>query len=104
MNKIIKIIIPSLLMLLLIHLMRSGKYILDGIYLVFPIIYIVLGLIYSNFKKELLISLLLISLTFIILINLYFRMGSCIETMVIYNILSISSYLIKDRIKKKRKN
>lgn len=74
MKKIISIIAPSLLMLLLIYIWKDGKDILNGIYIAFPLIYIVIGLICNDLKKELLISLILLSLSFLIPINLMFNM------------------------------
>lgn len=101
MKKIIKIIAPSILMFLLIYLWRDDKDILNGIYIAFPLMYIILGLICSNLKKELLISLLLLSISFLIPINLWFHMGTCIDLVIIYNVLSGVSYMIKKNIKKK---
>ena len=51
MKKILKIIIPSMLMLLLIYIWRDGKDILNGLYIAFKLIYIILGIICSNMKK-----------------------------------------------------
>ena len=76
MKKIIKIISPSLLMIMLIFLWRDGKDILNGIYITFPLMYIILGIISSDLKKELLISLILLSIAFLIPINLMFNMGT----------------------------
>ena len=101
MKKILKIIVPSILMLLLIYLWRNGKDILTGIYIVFPLMYVLLGLICSNFEKELLFSLILLSISFLIPINLCFNMGTCIDLIIIYNVLSAISYLIKKKIKNK---
>jgi len=100
MKKNIKIIFPSILMLMLIFLWRDGKDILNGIYIAFPLMYIVLGIINSDLKKELLISLILLSISFLTLINLMFNMGTCIDLVIIYNILSFISYFIKTKIKK----
>ncbi len=101
MKRILKTIIPSILMVILIYFMRNGKDILEGLYIIFPIMYIILGLICSDFKKELLISMILTSLAFIIPINLWFNMGTCIDCVLIYNILSLIIFFIK---KKARKN
>lgn len=100
MYRIIKIIFPSILMIFLIFLWRDGKNILNGIYLAFPFIYIVLGIMSSALKKDLLISLILLSISFLIPINLMFNMGICIDLVIIYNILSYISYLIIRKIKK----
>ena len=101
MKKILKIIIPSMLMLLLIYIWRDGKDILNGLYIAFPLMYIILGIISSDIKKELLLNLVLLSITFLIPINLWFNMGTCIDLVIIYNILSIFSYLIKKKICKR---
>ena len=103
MKRIIKIIAPSILMLLLIYVWRDGKDILNGLYIVFPLMYILQGIICSNLKKELLISLILLSITFLIPINLWFRIGSCIGFVIFYNLLGSISYLISCLIKKKIK-
>lgn len=95
MKKNIKIVIPSVLMLLLIILWRDGNDILNGLYVAFSIMYIILGIVCSDLKKELLISLILLSITFLIPINLWFHMGTCIDLVIIYNLLSVISYLIK---------
>lgn len=100
MKKVIKIIVPSIFMLLLIYLWRDGKDILNGIYIAFPLMYILLGVISSNFKLELLISLIFLSISFLIPINMMFNMGNCIDLVIIYNLLSFISYLIKKKIKK----
>ena len=55
----------------------------------------------SDLKKELLISLILLSITFLVPINLLFHMGSCIDLVIIYNTLSVISYLIKSKITRK---
>lgn len=100
MKSILKIIIPSILMLLLIYLWRSGKDILTGIYIVFPIMYVLVGIICSKSKIELVSSLILLSISFLIPINLMFNMGNCIDLIIIYNVLSVITFLIKMKIKK----
>ena len=88
-------------MLLLIYLWRDGKDILNGIYIVFPLMYVILGLRGSNLKNELLFSLILLSISFLIPINLCFNMGTCIDLIIIYNVISAISYLIKKKIRNK---
>ncbi len=58
---------------------------------------------YSSLKKELIIGFTLSSVAFIVPINLWYHMGSCIEFLVIYNILGIISYLIKNKVVHKNK-
>ena len=55
MKKILKIISPSILVFLLLYLGRHNKdLILTGIYILYPLIYLITSLI--NAKKELIIS------------------------------------------------
>ena len=99
MKSILKTIIPSILMLLLIYLWGSGKDILTGIYIVFPIMYVLVGIICSKSKIEFVSSLILLSISFLIPINLMFNMGNCIDLVIVYTILSCISYFIKRKIK-----
>ena len=103
MKRILKILLPSILMLVLIYLMQDGKDILAGLFLLFPLMYILQGIICSDLKKELLISLALLSVAFLIPVNLLFHMGSCLDLAFIYNALSVVAYLIKRKIKSNRK-
>lgn len=84
-------------MILLIFLWRNGKDILTGIYIVFPLMYIMLGIFNSDSRNDLLISLILISISFLIPINLMFHMGLCIDLVIIYNVLGLISYLKKKK-------
>lgn len=98
MKKVESIILPSIIIFIITLLSRANKNILIGLFLVFPIIFIVQGLIYSDFKKELLIGFILSSIVFIIPVNLFYNMGSCIGLLIIYNILGIVSYYVKNKM------
>ena len=101
MKKLLKIIIPAVLMFILVYLLRGGKNILDGLYIIFPLMYVVMGIIYSDFVKELLWGTLLTSIFFIIPINIWYHMGSCLDLACVYFLLSCITYFIKKTIKKK---
>lgn len=103
-RRIAKIIIPSAMMLLLIYLLRGGKDILEGLFCWFPLMYIAMGVICTDFVKELLAGMVLTSLAFLIPINLCFNMGTCIGWVLIYIALSCASFFIKELIKKKMKS
>lgn len=98
MKKILSIILPSLIIVSFMLLNRDGKGILLGIYLLFPITFIVQGLLHYNPKKDLALGFILSSLAFIIPINLFFKMGSCIELLLVYIILGFISFKIKERL------
>jgi len=98
MKRILSIILPSNIILAITLWGRADKNILVGLFLLFPIIFIIQGIMYSDFKKELLIGFTLSSIAFIVPINLGFHMGSCIELLIIYNILGIVSFLVKKKI------
>lgn len=100
MKKVIMTVLPCLLILLLTFLMRDGKDILWGIYIIFPVIYILIGFVHTKLKWELVICLLLTSLSFLIPVNLLFNMGTCIELAVIYNALAAICFIVKNTVKK----
>ena len=104
MKKVLSIILPSIIILAITLWGRVDKNILVGIYLLYPIVFIVQGYMYSDLIKQLLIALVLSSIAFIVPINLWFNMGSCIELLIIYNILAIVSFLIKNKTSILRKN
>lgn len=87
-------------MLFLIYLMRDGKDILSGIYIIFPLLYIAIGVISCRFIKEFTVSALLTSVAFLIPVNLCFNMGTCIDLALIYLALGAVTYFVKCKIKK----
>jgi len=99
-KRISVIVLPCACMAALVYFMQGGKNILSGIYIIFPLMYIALGIISSSFLKELLISMILTTAAFLIPINLLFRMGTCIDLALIYVALGTSAYFIKYGIKK----
>ena len=104
MKKKLSIIMPSIIIFVITLWGRGDKNIIVGIYLLYPIIFIVQGYMYSYLIKQLLIGLVLSSIAFIVPINLWFNMGSCIDLLIIYNILAIVSFLIKNKTSILRKN
>jgi len=102
MNRLCKILFPGILMFCLIFCMRGGKDILTGLYIIFPIMYIAMGIICAGFTKELLPGMLLTSVAFLIPINLWFHMGSCIDLALIYIALSCISFAVKASTRKRR--
>lgn len=98
MRKILSIILPGMIILTITLWGRAEKNILVGLFLLFPIIFVIQGIIYSNLKKELLIGFTLSSIAFIVPTNLLYNMGSCIDLLIVYNILGIGSFLVKKKI------
>lgn len=99
-RRILRIVLPAIFIALLVCAMQGGKNILDGIYIIFPVIYI--AIVLMNEKRDVLISLVLTSIAFIIPINLLYNMGSCIDLLVIYNVIAGITYLIRVVIRKKK--
>jgi len=104
MKKISTIVLPSLIILAYTCFNVEGKNILEGLFLLFPLTFIIQGAIYSDFKKKLLLGFILSSIAFIVPINLLYHMGSCIELLVIYNVLGIISFFVKKKISSKKDN
>lgn len=98
MKKILSIILPSMIILAITLWGRAEKNILVGLFLLFPIIFVIQGIMYSNFKNELIIGFILSSIAFIVPINLLYNMGNCIDLLIVYNMLGIGSFLVKNKI------
>lgn len=102
MKKLLSIIAPSIIIYLVVLSVLPNKGILLGLYLIVPLIFIIQGIMYSNIKRELIIGFTLSSLSFLISINLFYSMGSCIDLVVFYNVLGIISFLGKNIIKNRK--
>ncbi|HFL2515603.1 TPA: hypothetical protein ACG3IS_003254 [Clostridioides difficile] len=98
MKKILSIVLPSMIIIAITLWGRAEKNILVGLFLLFPIIFVIQGIMYSNFKKELIIGFILSSIAFIVPTNLLYNMGSCIDLLIVYNMLGIGSFLVKKNI------
>ena len=99
-RRILRMVLPAIFIALLVCAMQGGKNILDGIYIIFPVVYI--ATVLMNEKWDVLVSLVLTSIAFIIPINLLYNMGSCIDLLVIYNVIAGITYLIRVVIRKKK--
>ncbi|MDE6035282.1 MAG: hypothetical protein K2G36_05170 [Ruminococcus sp.] len=102
MKKLLKIIFPAVLMVTLIFLLQGGKSILSGLYFYFPVIYFLNGLT-THSTKELTISLLLLSVAFLIPVYLWFNMGTCIDMAIVYAVLSCMGFLTGKKLRSKMK-
>ena len=102
MKRILNTLCPAVLTVLLIYLMRGGKDILLGLYFVFPAMYVLIGLIHSKQKADFFLCLLFTSMAFLIPVNAWFHMGTCIDLAVIYIALACISWWTKKKIAKKR--
>lgn len=97
MKKILSTILPSLLTYMYIFIdshFPYSEWILIGIYFLFPIMFIVQTIISLKSIKNMLIGFLLLSLSIILPINEWYRMGSMIPAIVVYMILSVITYSI----------
>ena len=94
----IKIIVPSLVILWLIFALRGGVDILAGLFIFFPILHIAMGVVDKSLPFELFPSMVLANLAFLLPINLLFNMTDCIEFAVAYDLLTLLSFLVKKKI------
>lgn len=97
MKRLIKFLLPSIIIVSFIYFFRDNS-ILTGLYLLFPIIFILQGIMSSNLKKDLLLGVFISSLAFIIPVNMWFSMGNCIIFMCSYVLIGLFSFYLKNRI------
>ena len=98
----LKILVPPALVLSLIFILRGGVDILAGLFIFFPIIYILMGILCSDWKFELVPFNILTACAFLIPVNICFNMGTCIEYALGYTLLSVISFLIKRKIQRRK--
>ncbi len=98
MKKTFSIILPSFLILTFIwvdSMFSESKYILLGIYFLFPMIFIIQGIIYSKSIKSMVIGCLLSSIAIIISISIWYNMISMLIPVIIYLLLAVCVFVIK---------
>jgi hypothetical protein len=99
MKSSLRILLPSLVIFIYIlidSMFPESKNIILGIYLLFPTVFIMQGIVCSNSKIFMMIGFLLSSLAIIIPISLWYNMGSMITPVIIYIIFGIlPSFFIK---------
>ncbi|EHI97418.1 hypothetical protein CDLVIII_0692 [Clostridium sp. DL-VIII] len=96
MKKILSIVLPSVLTYLFIFIDSNfpySKWILIGIYILFPIMFIVQTIISFKSIKNMSLGFLLLSLSIILPINEWYKMGSIIPAIIVYLLLAGITYL-----------
>lgn len=97
------LLLPPLAILTLTVALQGGKNILDGIYILFPLLFLIQAILSTN-PKQLLLGMLLSTAAFLPPINLLYHMGSGIDLLTIYLLLATVGYLVKRAILKKQTN
>ena len=108
-KRVFKVILPSILILAFIIFdyinLSYSKYILVGLYGVFPIIFIIQGAIYIRFKRELVLGFLLSSISVLlcdILYDILYNMGTELPFVLIYIVLGIITFNITKKCSYKK--
>ena len=103
----VKIVFPAIVLIVLAFSLQGGKRILDGIYIIFPLIYAFQGVFLSKSKFKFVLGILLSDVALLVSLNLWYNMGNCVDLAVVYTVLGLLAYIIKCIIKKifsKKKN
>ncbi|MGG7078407.1 hypothetical protein ACQPUW_10620 [Clostridium sardiniense] len=104
MKKIISLALPSLLILSLIFidlLNPYSKYILLGLFIVFPIAFIVQGILCKDSKNNLIVGLILSSLSVILPVSIFYNMSSTLPFLIVYILISTLSFFLSNKVKSK---
>lgn len=97
MKKILSTIVPSLLTYIYIFIdshFPYSEWILIGIYFLFPIMFIVQTIISLKSIRNMLIGFLLLSLSIILPINEWYKMGSMVPAIIVYLLLAGITYFL----------
>lgn len=105
MKKILSTLVPGLLIFLLIYIDETvfpdSKNILIGIYFIFPIIYIVQGIISANSIFVLVIGIVVSAVATILPTELWYNMSSLLIPVIIYSLLALLAFYVTNKITKK---
>ncbi|HBW38645.1 hypothetical protein [Desulfosporosinus sp. BICA1-9] len=98
MKKIFSAILPSLLIFTFIsidHFMlgEDSLHLLLGIFLLFPIIFIIQGIVCSNSKNSMIVGFSLSSLAVMLPISIWYNVGDMIPVVIIYLLLGVISFV-----------
>lgn len=102
MKKILSAILPSLLIVTFMgidSILPPSKNVIAGIYLFFPIIFILQGIVLSS-KKIMIIGFSLSSIAVILPISLWYNMASIIPAVIVYLILGITAFFLSSKFKR----
>ncbi|RHW42713.1 hypothetical protein D1B31_03765 [Neobacillus notoginsengisoli] len=101
MKNFLSAILPGIVILLFIwfdsHFPES-KYILVGIYLLFPLLFIIQGY-YSASKGVLILGFIISVFAIMIPISIWYNMGSLLPAIVVYLLLGIGAYYLSGKTK-----
>ena len=102
MKKILAVLLPSLLtvVLIIVDLLYPYKdLIIVGIYLFFPVIYVIQGIITADSMKTTITGILLSSLIIMITTSIWYNMGSLLIPVIIYSLLGLITSFLTSKIK-----
>lgn len=97
MKKLLSLLLPRLIILAFIWIdskFPESKYILVGIYILFPLVFILQGYLASPSKGTLAFGLLLSALAVLVPILLSYNIGNMMVPVIIYIILGIGSFFL----------
>lgn len=105
MKKILSALLPGVLIFLLIYIDETvfpdSKNILIGIYIIFPIIYVVQGIISANSIFVLVIGIVISAVATILPTELWYNMSSLLIPVIIYSLLALLAFYVTNKITKK---
>jgi hypothetical protein len=100
---LLKLMLPAIIIGVLLFALRGGKNVLEGIYIIFPLIFIFQGIFCSDKIWLVCASALLSEAVLLIFINVLYHMGSCIDLAIIYAFLCAAAYFIKSLVLRKKR-
>lgn len=103
MKNLFSVIFPSIVIFIFIwidSMFPESKYILLGIYLLFPLMFIIQGYICLKLKRNLILGFLLSSIAIILPISIWYNMGSVITPVIIYILLGTLPFFLFNKNKK----
>ena len=101
---IIKVLIMPLVVFLLVLYLKNFGDILTGVYILFPLCFIVQGVFLSKNIPHIVIAYIFASAIYLILTNMWYNVADSFGCVVVYWILGFIVYLIKSFVIRNRNN
>ena len=105
MKKLIQTILPSLLIFIFIFIDSVGPSshnIIVGIYVLFPILYILQSIVLKDSEINLAIGFILSSIVIMVMTQIFYNMSSMIPALIVYIILGEVSFVFANKIRKSK--
>lgn len=100
MKMFFRVLLPAICMFIftwICSFFPFSKILLLGIYVLFPLAFIIQGIICARLKKQMIIGFIFSSAAIMMSVSYWFEVGSMVNAVIVYTILGFISFLLYGR-------